>query len=93
MMEGEGVMKNKTENNKTDKLQSNNFRNIINNISISDVMNSNSVNVVKSEDLPKRKVNSIKNETKYVLDKIELKKDSIISGNNVFGVGKVTKIK
>ena len=86
-------MKENNENEKTKKLQSNNYKDMINNISIADIMNYDSVSVIKSEDLPRRKVNTIKNETKYVLDKIELKKDSIITGNNVYGVGKVTKIK
>ena len=36
---------------------------------------------------------NLTNDSKYILDKVEEKKESIINGTNVYGVGKVTKIK
>ena len=37
--------------------------------------------------------NALDKDSKYILNKVEDKKESIINGTNVFGVGKVTKIK
>ena len=36
---------------------------------------------------------NLNNSSKYILDKVEEKKESIINGTNIYGIGKVTKIK
>ena len=85
-------MKSDNKNEVKSKPFSVNIDEVMSRINAQDIID-NSIGVVKSENLPKRSIDSLRKDTKYILEKVDQKKEAIIEGKNVFGIGKVTKIK